>query len=265
MRLAFAFLAVLLLAASARAESGTDRVKVDVMADTSAVAAGKPFDVAVHFHIDAGWHIYWTNPGDSGLATEVKLMLPAGFAAGPVRYPVPAVLPQPGGLVNYGYENDATLVVTVTPPAALAAGPVRVGVDASWLVCQERCLPGRATVAVELPVGSPGPAHAEAFNAARAQLVRSGDPAHVSSVRITTRSADACDVVVQWSRRPTDVRWVPGPDLTDSAMATDRDTTRVHLAGPPTAGGVLTYAVDGQRIGLALTPNKTPATGPAAP
>src|SRR5690606_19196766 len=44
--------------------------------------------LAVHHHIAAPWHIYWKNPGDSGLRTRLALD-GAGFEAGPVIYPGP--------------------------------------------------------------------------------------------------------------------------------------------------------------------------------
>ncbi len=41
------------------------------------------------------WHVYWRNPGDSGLPPEVAWTLPAGFSAGPLQWPAPSRIPWP--------------------------------------------------------------------------------------------------------------------------------------------------------------------------
>ena len=78
--------ASLLLVAAARAQ---DPVKLELLSDVSAIEPGASFKVAVRAEIDEGWHIYWNNPGESGLPTLVTWTLPEGFEAGPLNYPVP--------------------------------------------------------------------------------------------------------------------------------------------------------------------------------
>jgi len=56
-----------------------EKARVDTVANVSAIAPGQPFMLGFKFTIAPGWHIYWKNPGDSGLPTEVKLNLPEGF------------------------------------------------------------------------------------------------------------------------------------------------------------------------------------------
>ena len=58
-----------------------------------------------------------------------------------------------GPLANYGYEGETLLRIPVTVPAAQAAGGVvKVSAKAQWLVCREVCIPGEATLNLELPV-----------------------------------------------------------------------------------------------------------------
>jgi thiol:disulfide interchange protein DsbD len=136
----------------------TPHIEATVMSDVASVAAGKPFKVGVHFKIDPGWHIYWINPGDSGLPTRLKLDLPAGYTAGDLEFPTPQRIALPGNIVNYGYTDEALLTVTVTPPATLTAGgDVAIPVRATWLVCQDDCVPGSANLSITLPVGDGKP------------------------------------------------------------------------------------------------------------
>src|SRR5689334_12521666 len=67
-----------------------NQIKATLLADVSAVRPGATFNVGVLLEIAPGWHVYWTNPGDSGLATEVKFQFPEGFKVGDLRYPTPS-------------------------------------------------------------------------------------------------------------------------------------------------------------------------------
>src|SRR5664279_5821425 len=67
----------------------TDNVKAHLASEVSAVAAGQSFWVALELDIRDGWHTYWRNPGDSGQATAIKWLLPAGFTAGDIVWTTP--------------------------------------------------------------------------------------------------------------------------------------------------------------------------------
>ncbi len=55
------------------------------------VEAGNAGPVTLGFQVELepGWHLYWVNPGDAGLAPNARWTLPEGFTAGPLRHPVP--------------------------------------------------------------------------------------------------------------------------------------------------------------------------------
>ena len=48
--------------------------------------------VAIRQVIAPGWHTYWRNPGDSGLATSITWLLPKGVTAGTPLWPAPRAL-----------------------------------------------------------------------------------------------------------------------------------------------------------------------------
>src|SRR5205823_13799940 len=93
-----------------------DMVKAQLLADTTAVKPGEPFTVGLLLDIEPDWHVYWTNPGDSGAPTTVTFKLPKGFTVGETEYPVPIKFPQPGDVVGYGYKESVLLTAKVTPP-----------------------------------------------------------------------------------------------------------------------------------------------------
>jgi len=50
-------------------------------------------NAGLYFKLEAGWHIYWMNPGDAGEPPHVQWTLPVGITAGPLRFPAPKRLP----------------------------------------------------------------------------------------------------------------------------------------------------------------------------
>src|ERR1700722_3147986 len=100
-----AILSIALLVCGLAAQaSAAPHVQAELLANTSAIQPGKPFWLGVRLTIDPGWHVYWKNPGDAGLATRVKFTLPNGFSAGPLQFPTPHRFDQPGNIVAFGYE-----------------------------------------------------------------------------------------------------------------------------------------------------------------
>jgi thiol:disulfide interchange protein DsbD len=152
------------------------RVTPSLVADTAAVAPGKPFAVGVRLKMEPGWHVYWQFSGDSGKSPKIEWELPAGFKAGPIQWPLPTAHIDEGKLLTYVYENEVLLMVEITPPATLPPGDVTLKAHLSWLVCEKICVPGKGDVELKLTPGEPAPANAELFTQWRAQLPKTADP-----------------------------------------------------------------------------------------
>jgi thiol:disulfide interchange protein DsbD len=169
------------LPAPLRAQSGTtgamkaSKARVSLHASVQSVAPATPFELAFAFEIEEEWHIYWQNPGDSGMPpTVLKWDLPPGFRVGSFRFPVPREHHDAAGLTTNVLEGEPVLLVTVTPPEEIKAESVRIGASVRSLVCKELCLIENAQVGVELPVAAAGappvPANAETFRGAERLL-----------------------------------------------------------------------------------------------
>ncbi len=151
----FTVLALLALPALAAPVSDQPHTKVELIAQSSAPAPGKPLQLGIVLTPKAGWHTYWLNPGDAGAPTRAAWTLPVGVSAPPeLQYPVPGTLVV-SGLMNHVYEKRNILLTQIDVPAGLAAGstfPIEVQVD--WLVCShEQCVPESATLSLPLAVG----------------------------------------------------------------------------------------------------------------
>ena len=69
------------------------------MADAKSVKAGQPFTLGVLLKIEPGWHVYWKNPGESGMATAVNFKVPEGFKVGELNFPIPRQFGNSGDIV----------------------------------------------------------------------------------------------------------------------------------------------------------------------
>ncbi len=128
--------------------------QVSVVSDVDSVAPGAPFHIGLLFSLGRHWHIYWTNPGDAGAAPQMAVTLPQGGSAGAIEWPIPKVINE-GPVTSYGYSRKlqpVLLPLTITPPKILAGARYVVQVAATWLVCNDICVPGNAEFTLTLPV-----------------------------------------------------------------------------------------------------------------
>ncbi|MEH2251238.1 protein-disulfide reductase DsbD family protein [Nostoc sp.] len=150
------FLTLLPLTASANPVK-TEHVQTQLVSEVSSIQSGKPFWVGLHFQIKQGWHTYWKNPGDSGVAPSIAWTLPQGFSAGELVYPYPERLPA-SGLMNFGYKDEVMLLSQITTPATVnTKEPIQLTAKADWLVCEKECIPENGTFSLSLPIATGTP------------------------------------------------------------------------------------------------------------
>jgi len=119
----------------------TPHARVYLATEFEALTPG-PQELAAVFTIDPQWHLYWINPGDSGLPPSLALTLPDGITrAGPIRWPAPErYLHGEGELLDYTYEHEVTLLIPVTVDESLLGHEVSLTLDATcWCAGRSAC------------------------------------------------------------------------------------------------------------------------------
>ena len=101
----------------------TAQVRVEAAADEDWLG--------VRFQLAPGWHIYWLNPGDSGMATEVEAASDT-VTLGAARFPGPERFLSPGDITSYGWSDEVVVLLPIE-------GEGQVAVEATWLVCKDVC------------------------------------------------------------------------------------------------------------------------------
>ncbi|KRT65476.1 MAG: hypothetical protein XU11_C0026G0038 [Candidatus Dadabacteria bacterium CSP1-2] len=195
-------------------------VKVELLTDVANVKPGGAFILGVLFRIKPGWHIYWKNPGDSGLPTSVKFGLTDEFSVGQLRWPVPARFYRSGDIIDYGYAESVLLSAKVKAPAELSSGstvPIRANI--SWLSCEKICIPGHANLELKLPVSEmAAPVNSELFAQWEEHLPSDSELArNPFAAKITGRvnaqgTPSTFTVLLDWKFPPVNVEWFPEVD-----------------------------------------------------
>src|SRR3954454_18326232 len=140
--------------AVAQTYQGKQLVRSELLADTNAIVPGKPFTVGLMLRMAPRWHTYWKFSGDAGLPTEIKWKLPPGRKVGDIQWPIPLKTTDPGDIETYGYEHEVLLMQEITPPVKIDSSSGKLSAEANWLVCEKICIPGGATLQLDLPVAS---------------------------------------------------------------------------------------------------------------
>lgn len=126
-------------------------VEARLLINAQNVMPGEMVEAGVFFEIEDDWHMYWRNPGDSGLPTKLKWTV-VGADVGPLRWPAPNAFKEAdGALTTHAYgesvflQNDLLITGSVGSRLDLS---VRV----DFLVCKEICIPGSVSLQHSIPV-----------------------------------------------------------------------------------------------------------------
>lgn len=223
-------------------------VVITLLPSALPAAPGRSLPMALHFEVEPGWHIYWKNPGEGGIVPRFTWSLPTGWTADTLAWPVPERY-EVAGLISHVHRGRLAIATALHVPAA-AKGPVPVTVDLAYGICRDLCMPGKATLRLQMPVGpgsamSPEWRNIQALLAARAPR-RDPPPTSArlvdSTVRLTIRPRPGTTTSpTSWTFFPAD-RPVAPVAVSGQAAPGSRDVVlEIRLADctPTRLNGVL--------------------------
>jgi thiol:disulfide interchange protein DsbD len=187
----------IVVGAWAQALAGEARTQARLVFGAEAARPGETVLVGIHFKMAAGWHIYWRNPGESGMPTSVEWVLPPGVTAGAMLWPPPEPFVA-DDMTTFVYEREAMLIVPLTLASNLAAGPLELKAKAAWLECEVACVPGDAELAGRIEVAAarrPGPEHAR-IETWLNRMPKPGSPPEVRSKSGSALTAEKVAIVI---------------------------------------------------------------------
>lgn len=149
-RLLYVLLLMFSAAVFAQNTATGPHIEVALVSEHNQVRVGETQWVGVLLNPDKDWHTYWLNPGDSGEAPTIQWQSDSDIEFGDIHWPLPKPI-QVAHLVNYGYEGATLLMVPINLKQA-TKDRVSIIANLSWLVCKEDCIPGWATLTIDLPI-----------------------------------------------------------------------------------------------------------------
>lgn len=157
-------------------------LRASLVAETQGYRPGSTLWLGLALDIDPDWHTYWPGDNDTGAPSKLNIDAPPGWTVGPLQWPAPKRHIGDGDLLDYVYEGQTLILIPITiPDNAPATAAVTISASATWLVCKDACIPGKAELSLELPptteTTSPLSPAAPRFAAARDRLPKAASEA----------------------------------------------------------------------------------------
>lgn len=224
-----------LLIASASAADTKTRATLLLAAD--AARPGDSVLAAVRLQMPPGWHTYWRNPGESGLATTLAWTLPAGITAGDIQWPPPEPYVT-SDLTTYVYHDEVLLLVPLKLAPDLKPGRLSLKARVDWLECEVACVPGAATLTAVLEVAAADrpSANAPLIAAWQKRIPPPGPDLQARAVWETPPAGDTGTLIVEGQApadfQPTDFYAYPGDgyEISPAVKVLSADAGRFRLS-----------------------------------
>lgn len=107
--------------------------------------------IGVLISLKDDWHIYWRNPGDSGMPTDIEFNLPNGITAYEIKFPVPETFTA-DEIVNYGYSHQVLLMSELFIPSEYPQKEISITAKLTSLICKDLCKAFDTTITIKLDI-----------------------------------------------------------------------------------------------------------------
>lgn len=202
--------------AFAQNTTGSDSVMTSMVADISSLESDRTFRLGIMFKMKPGWHIYWKNPGDSGLPTRVEYKLPENYLQGELLWPLPERFTRSGNITDYGYEDRVLLWKNIKVPDSYTPGTeIPVTANVNWVSCKEVCIPGNRKIkSVILPGNSRGINNRDLFDKWQKRLPKKKEQEYTYYTESKSTDGPMTEFQVNLDFKQlyaTDLEWFPDP------------------------------------------------------
>ena len=106
--------------------------------------------IGLEYQMEQGWKTYWKSPGDGGFAQTITWDNSTNVKNVNILWPTPIEF-EILGLTSLGYENDVIFPLEIELEDEFKNTFLNLHV--TFLICKEVCIPGDATVFLEIPSG----------------------------------------------------------------------------------------------------------------
>ena len=133
-----------------------NRVEATLKTNVETAVSGSTIKAGVLFDLPEKAHIYWRNPGDSGLATGIEWDVDGSTTAGALKWPAPSQFSVEGlDEAYFGYTRQVLLYADFEISADVTTNTVlTIRAKAHWLLCLDDgvCIPEDQVLSITIPV-----------------------------------------------------------------------------------------------------------------
>lgn len=119
---------------------GKSEPEAYIIIDSFSLGKSRIIYAAVAIKLEEGWHIYWRNPGDSGMPTSFEFILPESIKVSEIKWAVPEIF-EFEGYASYGYEGFAVFPFSIYIPENFNQNEITIEVNLKSLICKDVCKP----------------------------------------------------------------------------------------------------------------------------
>jgi DsbC/DsbD-like thiol-disulfide interchange protein len=146
------FLLLALLSVSLTAQTRSN-ASAQIVFDSYSLEINRTIPIGILIELENDWHIYWRNPGDSGMPTSIDFNLPDGFTISEIKWPAPKAF-EYDGLASYGYEKQVLLLADLSVPGNYNLNSIKITANLKSLICKDVCIPFNTTVSTQIDLSN---------------------------------------------------------------------------------------------------------------
>ena len=106
--------------------------------------------IGLEYQMEPGWKTYWKSPGDGGFAQTISWDNSTNVKNINILWPTPIEF-EILGLTSLGYQNDVIFPLEIELEDK--SKNTLLNLHVNFLICKEVCIPGDATLLLEIPSG----------------------------------------------------------------------------------------------------------------
>ncbi|MDC0497617.1 protein-disulfide reductase DsbD family protein [Alphaproteobacteria bacterium] len=106
--------------------------------------------IGLEYEMEPGWKTYWKSPGDGGFAQSISWQNSTNVQNVNIQWPTPIEF-EILGLTSLGYQNNVIFPLEIELEDE--SKNTFLNLHVNFLICKEVCIPGDATLFLEIPSG----------------------------------------------------------------------------------------------------------------
>jgi len=188
----------------------------------------------IEIQLQPGWHTYWKNPGEIGLAPKSKWSLENNWTAGPILYPTPEKHSVSGKstLTSFGYSNNVVYLTELR-----GSQDLKGTLEFNYLVCETLCVPEKLIFNLKLKVGKASEAQRQSSEFERLKKLKAKLPATslaadlkwLSSKEVSISNLEANDEVFVFSPEKSGIFWTLEPTENKKVLRLHKEFSKLEI------------------------------------